>query len=393
MEAKREAAEKIATDAKTNAAKLTDAEKRIAELEAAVAKANADLTAKATLQAAGSAANDDDALSLLQEAIDRLDQAEAREAEARQQAEAAAADAAGERERAARHEAALAAEQDTRREVEARLAKAEEDAADTRQILADLRRRDSSAAEATAASASATAATKPTPVAAPIVSEAEASEPVAVTVTEVAPPAATANELAARSDTSNKVPIIVAPLAASTARDTGNEDSSSATSISTAAITATALRASAAGAASGVPALARLAALRQNSAGRDDAATATPDGALDAKKPRRDQRTVSRMPVTLWKDGLPQAISCTLVDKSSSGAQVELSGAKFGARSTEVEIGDRYTLTFNFARECTTVMCRVMWIESNRAGLQYCGPFKTQPIRAKAKPQSKTSRI
>lgn len=101
------------------------------------------------------------------------------------------------------------------------------------------------------------------------------------------------------------------------------------------------------------------------------------------KPARRDQRVASRMPVTLWRQGMSQAVSCTLLDKSASGARVELPQAKFGESMSAVGIGDKLTLTFTTAQERASVSCQIMWMDGRQCGLKYCGPFHTEVIKSR----------
>lgn len=110
--------------------------------------------------------------------------------------------------------------------------------------------------------------------------------------------------------------------------------------------------------------------------------------APSGKQSRRDQRVASRMPVTIWRQGMQQAVSCTLIDKSASGARIELAASRFGESSNNIGLaeGDKFTLTFATATERTSVASEVVWVEGKRAGLRYCGPFQTQPVAKPRKP-------
>lgn len=141
------------------------------------------------------------------------------------------------------------------------------------------------------------------------------------------------------------------------------------------------------GAGSGVAAPATVAAVQ---------ALEAPEAAATSKKNRRDQRVASRMPVSIWRQGMSQAVGCTLVDKSASGAKVELPAVKFGETNSAVGVGvgDKLTLTFSTAQERTTVSCQVMWFDGRSCGLKYCGPFHTEQIKArKPVPRGKSSLV
>lgn len=106
-------------------------------------------------------------------------------------------------------------------------------------------------------------------------------------------------------------------------------------------------------------------------------------GTSKSKQNRRDQRVASRMPVTLWRQGMSQSVGCTLIDKSASGARVELPQTKFGESSSVVGVGDKLTLTFTTAQERTTVSCMIVWMDGRQCGLKYCGPFNTEVIKSR----------
>lgn len=114
------------------------------------------------------------------------------------------------------------------------------------------------------------------------------------------------------------------------------------------------------------------------------------DGSNTASQPtRREPRTAARTPVTIWKTGMSQWQSCTLLDKSASGARIELASSRFGSERAVVEVGDRLTLTFNSARESTSVPCLVIWAEGNECGVKYAGPFKTELVKPRSRVRTK----
>lgn len=103
--------------------------------------------------------------------------------------------------------------------------------------------------------------------------------------------------------------------------------------------------------------------------------TGTPRTASPEK--RRDRRVASGLPATLWREGMSQAIVCTIRDRSSSGAKLEFSRDRFSNGNTEFVIGDRLTLTMNAGQERTAVTCAIAWIAGNRCGVKYAGQFVT----------------
>lgn len=122
----------------------------------------------------------------------------------------------------------------------------------------------------------------------------------------------------------------------------------------------------------------------------DDGDRPEDDGSVAASQPtRREPRTAARTPVTIWKTGMSQWQSCTLLDKSASGARIELASSRFGSERAVVEIGDRLTLTFNSARESTSVPCLVIWVDGNQCGVKYAGPFKTELVKPRSRARAK----
>jgi hypothetical protein len=93
---------------------------------------------------------------------------------------------------------------------------------------------------------------------------------------------------------------------------------------------------------------------------------------------RRDRRAASRTPATLWREGMSQAMSCTIRDKSASGAMLEFAPSKFGDASAVVQVGDKFTLTIQVSRESTSVACQVVRVDGRRCGVKFCGQFHTQ---------------
>ena len=104
-----------------------------------------------------------------------------------------------------------------------------------------------------------------------------------------------------------------------------------------------------------------------------------PAGGVTGADQRRDRRIASGLPATLWREGMSQALVCTIRDRSSSGAKLEFQRDHFSGGSTELVIGDRLTLTMNAAQERTSVACAIVWIAGNRCGVTYAGQFVTQP--------------
>ncbi len=130
-----------------------------------------------------------------------------------------------------------------------------------------------------------------------------------------------------------------------------------------------------------------------------DGETPGADTETEAVKPHHDRkhkRVSSRTPATIWCNGMPQAMSCTMRDRSSGGALIELPPDPFNAEISSFGIGDTVTLTFQSPQERTSVVCTVMRIKGRQCGLKFSGQFNTQSLKskrteAKAEPVAKTS--
>ena len=71
-------------------------------------------------------------------------------------------------------------------------------------------------------------------------------------------------------------------------------------------------------------------------------------------------------------------LSCTMLDRSSTGAKIEVLTDRFNDRMNEIAIGDRFTLTQTFAQERTSVACEVIWVDGQNCGVQFCGQILTE---------------
>jgi hypothetical protein len=103
----------------------------------------------------------------------------------------------------------------------------------------------------------------------------------------------------------------------------------------------------------------------------------------DAAQKRRDRRVGSRLPASLWREGLLEPIACTIRDQSSSGAQLQLGPGAFGNEITEFNVGDQFTLTIGSLRDRSCVSCIVMWTEERRCGVKYNGQFHSYVSKPK----------
>jgi hypothetical protein len=111
------------------------------------------------------------------------------------------------------------------------------------------------------------------------------------------------------------------------------------------------------------------------------------------KEVRKAKRVTSRRLASLWRDGMSAPLSCTILDRSSTGAQIEVLTDRFNDRLNEIAVGDRFTLTQSFAQERTSVTCEIVWMNDRRCGVSYCGQIRTEilksPKKAQPKPEEK----
>ncbi len=107
----------------------------------------------------------------------------------------------------------------------------------------------------------------------------------------------------------------------------------------------------------------------------------SPSESGEEERRGREKRMPSRMAVTLWTEAWGQPLSCFLVDKSSRGAKIEMIPDRIFGGTNRISVGDRLTLTFNYAQERTSVFCDVIWMDGNFLGVKYAGQFKTEIIK------------
>ena len=112
-----------------------------------------------------------------------------------------------------------------------------------------------------------------------------------------------------------------------------------------------------------------------------EAKTDTGPPSQDQWTERRAKRTPTRSLATLSREGGGQGVSCTIRDKSSGGAEIEIVPEKLVGKLGRVDVGDRLTLAFASSRERTTVECEVVWMTGEFCGVKYCGPFQTENLR------------
>ncbi|MBU2533718.1 MAG: PilZ domain-containing protein, partial [Alphaproteobacteria bacterium] len=102
------------------------------------------------------------------------------------------------------------------------------------------------------------------------------------------------------------------------------------------------------------------------------------------KDKRRAKRHSARKVASLWNEGMSATLSCTMLDRSSSGAKLEVLEDRYNDRINEIAIGDRFMLSLSYAQERTTMACEVMWVAGRRCGVRFCGQIHTEvnkPVR------------
>jgi hypothetical protein len=110
---------------------------------------------------------------------------------------------------------------------------------------------------------------------------------------------------------------------------------------------------------------------------------------------RRAKRVSSRKLASLWQEGMSAPLSCTMLDRSSTGAKLEVLSDRYNNRMNELYVGDRFTVTQTYAQERTSVACEIMWVDGQRCGVRFCGQIRTeivkQPKRTKSKEPEKST--
>jgi hypothetical protein len=80
----------------------------------------------------------------------------------------------------------------------------------------------------------------------------------------------------------------------------------------------------------------------------------------------------------LWIESKKRALGCTIRDKSSTGAKLEVVPDKYGDGISELAVGTKVSLSFDAGQDRTSVRCEVMWISESRCGVRFAGQFQTQ---------------
>jgi hypothetical protein len=124
---------------------------------------------------------------------------------------------------------------------------------------------------------------------------------------------------------------------------------------------------------------------------RDKAVDASSDAASSSgEEKRRHRRVPSRVPASLWVESKQRSLACTIRDRSSSGARLDVAPGTFGEGIAELAVGDKLSLTFDAAQERTSVGCVVMWVAGNSCGVRFAGQFHTQVNNLKKSAKSMT---
>ncbi len=120
-----------------------------------------------------------------------------------------------------------------------------------------------------------------------------------------------------------------------------------------------------------------------------NASQAAKDAAGGSHAERREARVAARLKGTIQKDTELTVLQCFVVDRSDSGAKIEIIPDKINPSIGIPFEGEVITLKFGTAFEKTTVSCTVRWIRDNACGVQFNGPphveFATMPKRATKK--------
>jgi hypothetical protein len=108
--------------------------------------------------------------------------------------------------------------------------------------------------------------------------------------------------------------------------------------------------------------------------------------AIATKEKAKDNRNARRMSArkiaTLWQDGMSAGLSCTMLDRSSTGAKLEVVTDRYNDRLNNIAVGDRFTVTLSSAQERTSMACEVMWTSGKRCGVRFCGQIHTELVKA-----------
>ncbi len=101
----------------------------------------------------------------------------------------------------------------------------------------------------------------------------------------------------------------------------------------------------------------------------------------DSPEGRRERRMAAQSPATIWREGMSQAVSCTIKNRSSGGALLEFPANRHVEDVSEFSVGDEVTLTFTSYRERSSVTCVVARIEGRTCGVKFAGQFHVQLLK------------
>jgi len=108
--------------------------------------------------------------------------------------------------------------------------------------------------------------------------------------------------------------------------------------------------------------------------------------AIYAEDLRKAKRVDANKLTTLWAEGMTTPLSCTMLDRSSTGAKLEILSDRFNNQVNDISVGDEFTLTVNYGNERASIKCEVIWLFRQRCGVRYCGQIVTEA----ASPMKKT---
>ena len=107
----------------------------------------------------------------------------------------------------------------------------------------------------------------------------------------------------------------------------------------------------------------------------------TGDNAGTNVQARRAQRKAVRTLGEIVADGSAEAMSCTVLDMSGSGARLKVDGAVRKAFSPTVNIPATFRL--NISRDNISVDCQLAWRENDMIGVSFTSAFKSLKGQAK----------
>lgn len=102
----------------------------------------------------------------------------------------------------------------------------------------------------------------------------------------------------------------------------------------------------------------------------------------DGRK-RRAQRHSANTVVSVWSSTITTPLSCSMRDRSATGALLEFQSIRQDGRITEFSVGAKLNLAFKTSQERTTVSCEVVRIDGCRCGIVFTGQFVTEVTKTR----------